>query len=74
MTVEHLLPWWAWLFVAWLSADAVFVIAWTMRARLRERDALEARFPVEPSPRALAPLDELAPRPVATNRRSSSAR
>jgi hypothetical protein len=28
-----MVPWWVWLIVAWLSADAVFVLAWTMRAR-----------------------------------------
>lgn len=68
-----MLPWWAWLLVAWLAADAVFVIAWTMRARVRERDAVEPRFRGEPSARDLTPLDDRAPRPIAARRRSSTA-
>jgi hypothetical protein len=35
------MAWWAWLILAWLAADCAFVLAWTMRARLRERDAIE---------------------------------
>jgi hypothetical protein len=79
MSVGHVLPWWAWLLVAWLAADAVFVIAWTMRARVRERDAVEPRFPGGQIADDLTPLDdltrldELAPRPIAANRRSRTA-
>lgn len=64
-----MLPWWGWLIVAWLAADLVFVLAWTMRGRIREREALEARFPEEAS-EGPGELHELTPPAMPVERRS----
>lgn len=66
------MPWWGWAILAWIAFDAIFAIAWTMRARVRERDAIERRFdqdlPVDAGDDPAAdegPLDRLPldPRP-----------